>query len=201
MRTLWVDENNDLDVVKARSYGFDGAAFSVRDSRVTETYLAGVRALGFSPCVYAAWNWKPTLDGPQFATWLSRELERIAPKSASDFPRVFVDIETHSVPYILGFLTQWRKHRRHRVTDWTLEGFQGGLFSPRDTIAIAASGVGVFPQPYKGDMTPTDPVAVVLNLCAHSFAPGSLGVCYDAAHLPPTNGDWTGYAFTQGRLP
>ncbi len=196
MRAVWVDAGNDADVAKLRHYGIDSPYFDCRDPRVSRDYLDGVKAQGFSPGIYAAWNWRPDLDGAGFAEWLSR---RLAPlQRSASFPMVCADIETHDVGYVLAFLKRWRELRPKRVTDWTLEGFQGGLFSPHDTLAIAASGVGVVPQAYAGDMTPSDPVAVVLDLCSHSFAPGTISVFYDAAHLPVA---WSGYAFTQGRLP
>jgi hypothetical protein len=102
------------------------------------------------------------------------------------------------VPYILAFLKRWRAVRPARVTDWTLEAFQGGLFSPVDTLAIAAARVGIAPGFYEGDMTPLNAVDVVLDLCSHSFPPGRIVGMYDAARLPA---EWSGYAFTQGRLP
>jgi hypothetical protein len=125
-------------------------------------------------------------------------LERVAPFTNADFPRVCVDIETHDVAYILAFLKRWRELRPTRTTDWTLEPFQGGLFTPADAIHIAAANVRVIPQLYFGDMAPAAADRVALNLVLASFLPMRLFGFYDAAALP---GRWEGYAFTQGRLP
>src|SRR4249920_1088062 len=198
MRAVWTDAGNDADPVKLHTYGIDSPYFAVTDPRVTLAYLRSVQAAGFQPGVYAAWNWQPGLGGPAFASWLSAQLERVAPDTSREFPKVCVDIETHDVAYIRAFLRRWRQLRPHRVTDWTLEGFQGGLFSPMDVIAIAAANVGVIPQLYGGAggtiqfQRAADRVA--LDLVEHSFPPARIFGFYDAAALPER---WEGYAFTQ----
>jgi len=206
-RAIWIDEGSDADRAKLRAHDITEPFYSVRDPRVTLAYLDNVQSEGFDPGIYAAWNWPETginppyegwTKGAAFATWLSKQLARIAPNAPSHFPTVCADIETHSVLFILGFLSQWRKHRAARVTDWTLEGFQGGLFSPIDTLKIAAANVRIIPQLYAGDMRPLAADRVALDLVAHSFPPARIFGFYDAAALP---GRWEGYAFTQGRLP
>lgn len=204
-RAIWVDEGNDADYTKLRAYGITAPYYSIRDPRVTRGYLKTVQSLGFTPGVYAAWNWYASpnggaLAGAAFATQVSQQLDTIMEGVASppDFPLVQLDIETHALPYIFGALDQWRKHRPKRVTSWCLEGYQGGLFSPADAIHIAAKVNEVVPSAYAGDMTPFDAVDVFRNLVSHSFPPGIVSMFYDAAHLPAA---WAGYAFTQGRLP
>ena len=195
-RAVWIDAGNDADYAKLRAHGIDSPYFDIRDSRVTRAYLEGVQAEGFAPGVYAAWNWYPTLGGAGFAVQLSGLLVGLG--APPGFPKVCADIEIHDVGYILAFLKRWRKLRPMRVTDWTLEGFQGGLFTANDTLAIAAANVGVIPQTYTGSMEPQDVARVVLDLAFHSFPPARISPFYDAARLPA---EWSGYAFAQGRLP
>ena len=196
MKACWVDANNDCDYAKAKAHNIDAAFFDVRDPRVTRSYLEGVQNHGLDVGVYAAWNFEPQLQGGGFANWLSAQLSRFG-SGAPDFPRVCVDIETHDVSYILTFLKRWRVLRPARLTDWTLEGFQGGLFKPSDVAAITASGVGVCPQFYDGQMGALGH-SVILDLLIAGFPGAMLSGMYDAARLPYS---WRGHAFTQGRLP
>lgn len=208
VRNLWVDANNDLDPAKAKANAITAAYFDIRDPRVTLNYLKAVLAEGFAPGVYAAWNWPEipydppyigTLKGRIFATWLSAELERIAPGTPPDLPAVCIDIETHDVPFIVGCLQQWRKHRPHRMTDWTLENHQGGLFKPADVLHITAAVRYTVPQCYEGaNMRPVSSLESARDLAAAGFPWPFLVGFYDAAALPDW---WQGYAFTQGRLP
>jgi hypothetical protein len=205
-RAIWIDAGNDADYAKLARYGIDRPYFDIRDPRVTQQYLLEVHARGFKPGVYAAWNWPEAgKTGPSFASWLSAALEAVAPSSASTFPTVCVDIELHSPAYVLAFLKRWRELRPARVTDWTLEGFQGGLFSPLDTLAIARANVRIIAQLYTGSMAPLAADRVALDLVLHSFPPARIFGFYDAATLTPEPGAepsrWEGYAFTQGRLP
>jgi hypothetical protein len=201
-RAVWVDAGNDPDYAKLKANGIGAAYFDIRDPRVTPGYLSTVASRGLAPGVYAAWNWLPppytgAAVGAGFAEWLSEQVAKLGKHTPPNFPMVCADIETHDVAYILGFLYRWRQLRPHRVTDWTLEAFQGGLFSPLDTLKIAAADVGIAPGMYAGNMDPLNVVDVVLDLCAYSFPPGRIIGMYDAARLPAV---WTGYAFTQGRL-
>lgn len=198
MRAVWVDEGNDADYAKLRRYGITSPYYAVRDPRVTLSYLRAVREQGFTPGVYVAPEWYPPSSGPAFAERLHALLESRYPRTAPTFPKVCVDIETHDVGYIVTFLARWRELRPTRVTDWTLEPFQGGLFAPADVQAILAASVTVVPQLYFGDMTLVAGDRVAYDLIAYGFPYQSLLGFYDAAHLPA---QWQGYAFTQGRLP
>ncbi len=198
MRAIWVDEGNDPAYDKLRAHGIDAIYLAMRDPRVTLAYLEGVRAQGFRVGVYFAQDWYTYQSGALLADRISHDLTTIAPAGGPDFPCVCADIETHDVGFILAFLKRWREHRQKRVTDWALEGFQGGLFSPTDVIHIAAANVGVIASTYTGSMQPLAADRVALDLVTHSFPPAMLYGFYDAAVLPL---EWSGYAFTQGRLP
>jgi len=195
MRAIWIDEGSDADYAKLRAHGMiTSPYFSLRDPRVTRSYLDAVAAEGFTPGLFAAYNWYPTLDGAGFAEKCDAELKRIGWLN----PPLCADIETHDVVYILAFLKRWRELRPKRLTFWTLEGFQGGLFAPADVLAINAARVHVVPQHYTGDMRPLAADRIAIDLIARGFDILRLWGFYDAASLP---GRWEGFAFTQGRLP
>lgn len=200
MKAIWVDEGSDADYARLRSWGIEEPAFALRDPRVNLNYLKHVRAQGFAPAVYAAWNWQADEygGGAGFAEHVSRELDRVAPRTGNDFPRVHLNIETHDVGYILSCLKRWRELRPTRTTLWTLEGHQGGLFTAADVKAINASGVYVCPQNYTGDMRRFEGDRVVLDLVFRGFDPRRIYCFYDAAQVGFW---WDGVLFTQGRLP
>ena len=199
MRVIWVDEGNDPQYAKLRTYGIDTISRSIRDSRTTLDALKADRAQGFACNVYAASNWWPELNGPQFASKVSGLLQTVAPGTAPDFPSVCLDMETHDRDYLMGALRQWRKHRPERVTDWTLEGHQGGILTTADWLIVFRLVRYVVPQSYNGAMTATwDTCAMARDLYDHGLPFGSVYPFVDAAHLQEW---WAGYAFTQGRLP
>ena len=205
MRAIWIDAGNNAAYHKLAEYGIDAPYFDIRDPRVTKAYLLGVRdelkAVSGRPAfpgVYAAWNWWPALSGKAFAEKVSALLEPLAKDTAPSFPGVCLNAETHDAAYIVAMLNRWRELRKQRTTSWTLEGYQGGLFSPTQRIHIAAAKVSIQPQAYTGSMEPFDAVDVYRNLVSWGFPPAQVEIMYDAAHLPVA---WSGACFTQGRLP
>lgn len=204
MRACWINAGNDADYAKLKSLRITAPFYDLRDPRVTKAYLTSVRDKGFSPGIYAAWNWLPppytgAAKGAQFASWVNSELERIAPDTLSDFPEVCLNIETQDVPYILGALTQWRKHRPKRVTDFTLEGHQGGLFTNAQAKAVSAKVRYIVPQCYNGAMTEVwDPWTMGLDLMQAGFPFGKITPFLDGRHLDEW---WLGYAFPKDGSP
>lgn len=201
LRACWVDAGNDPDPVKLKAHGVTAPVFDIREPRLNLRYLTTWRAQFAAVGVYAAWNWNSALTGPEFATWVSRRLQVIAPNTAPDFPFVCLDMETDNVAYLTGASVQWRKHRPDRVTDWTLEGHKGGIFTdhPAARIILSADFRYIVPQCYNGALTQLwDTFAMTKDLVDAGFPFQSIRPFYDAAHLPEW---WDGYAFTQGRLP
>ena len=200
MKAIWIDYGNDADALRLKGHGVEAPYYDIRDPRITKTYLQNVRAQGFKPGVYAAWAWPEVAhkSGAGFAEWVSDQLQRVAPGTGNDFPRVSLNIETHDVSYILAALKRWRELRPTRTTDWTLEGHQGGLFKPADVQAIVAANVEICPQAYTGDMRRYESDRVVLDLVKHGFPADRIHCFYDAAQVGHW---WDGVLFTQGRLP
>lgn len=197
LNACWVDENNDPTYDAFRRNGVTTVCRSLRDPKTTPAALAADRKQGFDVALYIVSSWYPQLDGPGFAQEASFLLTRIAPRTTGT-PRVCLDMETHDVSYLEAALDTWRSLRPKRVTDWTLEGFQGGLFSRMFCSHVNYLWINVVPQFYTGSMAPLAADQVVLDLIARRFSPDLLMGFYDAAHLPER---WNGYAFTQGRLP
>ena len=195
-RALWIYAGNDAPYAKFKAAGVTDVYFDIREPRLSRNYFDAVATHGLGVGVYAAWNWWPNLTGEQFATKVSQRLEDIAPTTPPVYPKVCLDIETHSVPWIIAALTQWRKHRPGRVTDWTLESFQGGLFRPADVLSIEGRVRYTVPQFYVGDMAPVAGLESARNLADAGFDWGHIVGFYDATALPEW---WQGYAL--GTLP
>ena len=201
MRTVWVNAGNDPDYEKLKSHGITLVQFDVRDPRLTVPYLDAVKAKGYEIGVYAVWNWDETknLSGPEFATWTSEQLKRIKPADWASFGNVCLNIERYEPGYVLGALRQWRQHRSKVVTDYTLEGHKGGIFTVAQWLEIGMRVRYVVPQCYNGAMTQVwDSYAMTLDLVSHGLPFSKIRPFYDAARLDHW---WDGYAFTQGRLP
>ena len=193
---VWVDEGNDPDYDKLVKHGISGVSLSLREATIER--LDELPLKGFQAGVYFAQNWYDAATGHELADLVSARLQELAPGSPFDFPRVCCDIETHDVVYLLEFFRRWRAHRPRRLTDFALEGFQGGLFSEAVAQELTLLHVNMVPSNYKGDMRPWAADRVALDLVDRGFAPDRLFGFYDGAALPA---GWQGYVCTQGRLP
>ena len=204
MRACWVDAGNDPDYAKFAANGIDWPYFDIRDPRLTPAYLDGVVAhAGIAGAgVYAVASWPEvlTVTPELFADWIDARLRQIGWLGN---PPVCADIEVADlVPYVLAFSKHWRELRPTRITDLTIEGHKGGLFTPTDAIHVTARFRYIVPQCYNGAMTQLwDTYAMACDLAASGFPLAKLCPFYDAAHLPEWWGIPNGYAFTQGRLP
>ena len=194
MRAVWIDAGNDPNYSKLAAYQIERVYFAANEPRVTAAYLDNVKAQGLDVGIYAAWNWE-TWTPEDFAKRMHNRLLQIGSPLN---PWVNLDIETHDVAWIRRALTEWRRLRPSRKTDWTLEPMQGGLFGVDDVRAINKLGVGIVPQHYGGNMQAFAADRVAIDLIARGFNLLAIQGFYDAARLPL---DWQGYAFTQGRLP
>lgn len=198
MKWVWVDAGNDPQYEKLAANGIKGCFFALSDPRVTKPYLQAVAARGFAAGVYMAWNW------PQYAGKTGKEMaelvnDQVAPLIVSDrLPKVQFDIEEHDPSLIGSCLLRWRQLRRSQDTSWTLEGMQGGWMDKAFVTVVLGTKVRVAPQSFTGDMRPQAQDAVLRDLTRRGFPESIVSLFYDAAHLPI---DWSGWAFTQGRLP
>lgn len=194
MKAVWIDLGNDANYDLLRRYGITAPYYNHNDPRVTAAYLDGVKARGFSPGIYSDGSWYPTLNGKQYAEKLDQVLKHIAWLGN---PPVCVDLEMHDPAYLTAFFKRWRQLRPTRQTDWTLEGMQGGWMSKTFVDVVVGANVRVAPQFYVGQMQPHEHSPVIDLMMAGIPGDRIVGM-YDAARLPYR---WSGYAFTQGRLP
>lgn len=198
MRGVWVDEGNDADYAKLKALGL-APWYAIRDPSVTAPYLQAVADRGFPLGLYIAANWTPELDGVAFAEHADAELKRVGWRGN---PPLCLDIEHAALgddfaPFLVACLSRWRTLRPTRPTWVTIDGMQGGQFTPDDVQAIIEANIWLAPQFYRGDMSPL-PHSPVIDLLMAGFPGVRIDGMYDAARLPYR---WRGFAFTQGRLP
>jgi hypothetical protein len=196
-RAIWIDFGNDADYARLSKHGISAPIYDIRDPRLTRAYLADVKARGFAPGVYAAWNWPEvaTLSGAGFAEWVDAKLKLL--NISQNTPSVHLNDETHDPVRIVHMLLRWRTLRPKKRSLWTLEGMQGGLFQKADVDALNALDINYGPQCYTFDMTRMESATVVQDLIAHGFNPARIVPFLDAAQLGYW---WQGVAYTQGRL-
>ena len=204
MRYLWVDEGNDPDWAKVTAYRINGLYFAIFDPRLTKTYVDAVKMRGYAVGLYMAWNWPQTknLSGPEQMELMNQRLLTIMGGQANiqkSHPKVQWNNEAHDPEMIASGLERWRQLRPTQDTSWTLEGMQGGWFSPEFVTRLLATKTRIVPQCYNGAMTKVwDTLAGARDLTKRGIPDGLVSPFYDAAHLPEY---WDGFAFTQGRLP
>ena len=203
MRSLWIDEGNDADSARMVSHGITEPIYSVRDPRVTLSYLGTIKAKGFNPGLYMCsqgegWPSHHDLTGKEWADWAYKEVQRIAPGTAGSYPKVHLNCETSDAAWLVAMLTRFRAHSPRRETYLLIEGRKAGIFSPDQVAAINNTVVFICPEFCTGDMTPHPEGFVTLPMLRAGFLSKFLYGVYDAANLPY---DWQGVAFTQGRLP
>lgn len=207
MRAAWGNLRSGPPYAKLAAAGITWPYFDIRDPRLTPTYLDAVRATpGVEGVgVYAvrgtdSWPETDDLTPAQFAEWTDRELKSIGWLGN---PPVMFDIEgmPDLVGFVLGTLRRWRELRPKRITDLTIEGHKGALFSPADVINTVAKVRWVVPQCYDGNMTPWDTWAIACDLYAAGFTPAGVRPFYSARALEPWWGVPDGFAFTWDLLP
>lgn len=207
MRAIFVDEGNDAAYGLLLANQITDPYFSVRDPRVTISYLNGVVGRGFHPGLYACsqgvgWPSADTTAPAEWADWMYEQVKHIAPGTSGAYPKVMLNCETHDAAWIVSMLKRWRAHSPRRETYYSPEGRQAGIFSPAQVAAINAMEINVCPQAYRGtEKTPYDPhlPGVVDEMLKAEFAPKRLWLVWDGAWKPlPYN--WQGFVFTQGRM-
>jgi hypothetical protein len=202
-----VDEGNDPAYHVLADGEYTDVYVSVRDPRVTLTYLNGIQGRGYHPGLYACgqgtgWPNPTTHSGPAFADWVYDAVQkRIAPGTMGSFPKVMLNCETHDTGWLMSMFKRWRKKSPRRETYWSPEGRQAGLFS-RDQVAVLNElNIRVVPQAYRGhDKTPYDAhlPGVVDEWLKAGLRSELVWLMYDGAWALPYN--WQGFVFTQGRL-
>lgn len=193
LHACWVDKDHEVDATKLRNHGIDRPFLDARSSNATAEYMDTLQKQGFTPGLYWAWNWYPDLDGTRLADKIHQDLRRI---NWQGNPEVCVDIESHDVAYIRAFIHTWRILRPRRTTYLTVEGMQGGILQAVDT-DIANGRIILAPQLYDGNMNPL-PHSPIIDVLLMGLPSDLVVGMYDAARLPYR---WSGFSFTQGRLP
>jgi len=195
-RALWVDEGLEPDYLKAKREQMTALFLPISDPIVDLTRRANeIRANNYAAGVYMAANWPMFfgMDGKTTAEYMHSRVAQIGGKLKVQF-----DIERHDGQYILDVLTRWRALNPTVDTSWTMEGHQGQWMTSDFVKAIVIAKIRVVPQAYGSDMTPWCPLEMARDLTKRGFPDALVSPFHDAARLPKW---WTGFAFTQARLP
>lgn len=202
MRAAWGHPGSDPPYPELDDNGIRWPYFDIREPRLTPTYLDAVCA---HPAVdgvgvYAVASWQHEDEPEAFAEWVDARLRHIGWLGN---PPVCLDVEVADLAdYCVRALTRWRELRPKRVTDLTIEGHKGGLFSPAQVVHVVAKVRYTVPQCYNGALSQVwDSYAMACDLVAAGFPIATVCPFYDAAHLPEWWGLPAGYAFTWERLP
>lgn len=197
MRAVWVDERQSPNWDLLRKHEINWIFLPLTEPDLAAR-LDAIRARGLVAGVYAAWNWYPGKDGAAFALDVHNALRGKVPGATALHPRVQLNDETHDPARIVAMLRRWRQLRPTTATSWTLEGHQGGWFTPELVKTIVETKTRVVPQSYTGPMLPTDPLAAVRDITRRGVPDSMVTPFYDAQ----TSGTpyQAGFFFTQGRL-
>ena len=204
MRWIWIDAGNDAAWHTLAEHGIAGEFYCGEDPVAdVARRLEASRAHGHVGGIYVAWNWANIpQDGGGFAEWTHeyvQEVEALLPVKSGSYPKVQLNHEGHDPDVILDMLHRWRQLRPTKDTSWSPEGMQGGWMSGLFAAEVKNLKIRVVPQCYNGAMTQVwDSLAVARDLTKRGFPDALVSPFYDAAHLPEY---WSGWAFTQGRLP
>lgn len=198
MRAVWVDEGQTPNWDLLAKHHITWVFVSLSDPRARQ-HLGAIKSRGLVAGVYSAWNWYPNTDGAGYALAVHEKLKLLVPDATPLFPRVMLNDETHSANRIVSMLRKWRQLRPNTATSWTLEGHQGGWFTPELVKTIIETKTRVVPQAYTGPMVPTCALAAVRDITRRGVPDSMVTPFYDAktANTPYQ----AGFFFTQGRLP
>lgn len=113
---------------------------------------------------------------------------------------VMLDIETHSVDWIRKAVSEYRRLRPGKATDFTNEPLQDGAWGGPVSIypELVTWRLDIYPQCYLGDMTPVDPIRCAKLVASAGVPFKNIHGCYDGAAYPA--GIVDGLVFTAERM-
>jgi hypothetical protein len=192
----WLYENGQPDYPKLSAHRV-GTVYIDPRSTNAQTVLIDLWAHGYQAGLYLVAAWAPGMAGSHFAKYASDHLQRLTPWRYPEAPPCMLDLEGVSKDWTAECVTSYRTYQPRRPTSYTNEPFKDGTVVPIPVL-IAAS-LHWYPQLYRGDMSPVDPAAVLLELARWGYPPNMLHPFYDGARLPADARD--GCCFTAERLP
>jgi hypothetical protein len=192
----WIDKDAGVDFAKCRRYGITIILVDARSVNATQV-IAEIRAQGLTAALYfATWPQYP-VDAGAFAAEVSRVSNILIPRTGPEAPPLMLDLEQKSKQWIHDCISTYRRYQPHRPTAFTTEPFQDDTVIPMH--AIHRAGIHWYVQLYRGDMSPVDSSAAVLEVCRWGFPADMVHPFYDGARLPADHRD--GAVFTLERLP
>lgn len=198
MRYLWVDAGNDPNFTRGAKSGIDGYFMPLFDARTTKAQLQGIRDRGLAAGVYVGHGWWQPISAQALADKVFTEFQRVRVQGL----RLQMNHEQKDAAYILANLSALRAKDPTLPLSWTLEGKQGGWFTPSFVQALIDLSVRVVPQSFWGAEGRIDgryaEDMILRDLTRRGLPETLVSLFYDGADLPR---DYQGYVFTQGRLP
>lgn len=166
-------------------------------SRLLEL-VSGIKSQGFEAGIYRDPSWGD-LTAVQLAQKAHQDLTAAGCPTTQPCSYMF-DVEYHNPQYVIDLLTEWRKPRPFRDTQWTFEPFQGGWFSDAMVAKVQAdTRLILLPQTYLGkpEMYPCAPDAVKQDITVRGLT--RVELFYDGQLGAPVG--FQGAIFTDVRLP
>lgn len=201
MKFIWTVAGDDPDFNNGDKHGIDGYFYPLGDAVTTPAQLKATADRGYVTGVYVGAGWYDNLTPGQYVAKVAAALIALRTKSGVLGLRLMVNLEEHAPDRIIAILEGLREKLGNKVAiSWSPEGMQGGWMSSGFVARVVSARVRVVPQAFISDMTRRDESAVLRDLLKAGFTEASVSLFYDAAQLPPLR-DWSGYAFTEGRLP
>lgn len=194
MRSIWINEGDELNVDRVRAFGIERVFWSERSH--TPDHIRYARSQGFSVGIYSDPIWYGYPPPQTYRDDLNHAVTRMLGDNAQ--LAVMVDYERHDAAWIIDFFYWWRRVRPARETYWTLEGFQGG-WAYRAMRSAQLSYTNFVPQCYDDKMRPYDSAGVVKDLVDWGVDTDRVLPFIDAVEADRRG--WYGFAYMQHRLP
>lgn len=200
MKFVWTVAGDDPDFNNGDKHGIDGYFYPAFDSVTTVGQLKVTAERGYKVGLYVGAGWWNGLSPAQYAQKIAAYYLSMREKTGIGDLRLMLNLEEHDPARIIAILEAVRAKLPKVGLSWSPEGMQGGWMDPAFVARVVSARVRVVPQAFIGDMTRRDESLVLRDLIKAGFPESSVSLFYDAAQLPPLR-DWSGYAFTEGRLP
>jgi hypothetical protein len=201
MRYIWTDAGDDPSWDVGDAYGIDGYFFPAFDPVTTIGLVTEARTRAKAQGIYVGHGWIAGTPA-QYALAVRNYLKPFM--TAIPTVRLQVNMEEHDSGLIVARLTELRRLLPKIGLSWSLEGMQGGWFTPSLVSALNLLSVRVVPEAFSGAegrmQSITDTRALVADLTARGIPDARITPMIDAKYAGLIN-LWDGYAFTMGRLP
>jgi hypothetical protein len=194
--SCWVYKESVPDRAKITKYQIGQVFIDPRSTNAVEV-IASLRQYGVTPGIYECPGWYNNPTPTQFVAQVTAHANELIPRLIASAPPLMLDLEGVSKQWIASAVTLYRKSQPRRPTSFTTEPWQDGTVVPIKE--LVAAKMDWYVQLYRGDMSPVDAAAAVLEVCRWGYPPSMIHPFYDGANLPLDHRD--GCIFVMERLP